>query len=264
MLILYWIETASKQVKSVNFDVVTSETHESAMAITQHPVEEGADIVDNARAEPKKLHIEGYVSNKPLFSNMFGNLLNTDDFKLLAYQQTQLEIPKKQGGAPIFTPGGLTSAVTGAIGSLINGPPPSKATVLRSAGGDFPNRARLVYERLETARQNAELITAVTVFGSIPNLLIAKNTVPRTTEDGNGAKYQVELQQVRIVKSKTVTAPSPAESRAKKETAEGSKNTKNENEKGKKVLKSALASTMDAGEGALGALNGLIKKPGGL
>lgn len=262
MLILYWIETASKQVKSVNFDVVTAETHESAMAITQHPVEEGADIVDNARAEPKKLHIEGYVSNKPIFSNLFGNVLNKDDFKLLAYQPTELKLAKSEAGAPLFTPGGAVGAVKGAITDLINGPEPNKATILRSAGGDFPNRALLIYERLEAARANAELITAVTAFGSISNLLIAKNTVPRTAEDGNGAKFQLEMQQVRIVKSKTVAAPSPAETRAKKETAEGSKNTKNENEKGKKALKSALASALDAGEGALGAIGGLIK-PGG-
>lgn len=254
MLILYWIDKVSSIVKTVNFDVVSNETHDAAMAITQHPVEDGGDVTDNARPEPRKLSVEGYVSNKPLFSNLFANPLNAaEQIKLLGFQATQLDLPKKQGGAPIFTPGGLTSAVTSAIGSLINGAEASKAFVLRS-GGDFPNRALKVYELLEEAREKRALISAITKFGTIDNMLIAKNTIPRTTEDGNGASFQVELQQIKIVKSETVTAPVPAEARGAVAESKGSKNTSKAGDKGKAQLKSALASTMDAGEGAFGAV----------
>ena len=270
MLILYWVAKANGALRTVNFDVVSAETHEGTMKLTEHPVESGSDITDNVRAEPRKLSIEGYVSNKPLLSNLGVNPLNTRDSTLLTFQgvplkipkndrpkiptSRTLDIPKKQGGAPIFTPGGLTSAVTGAIGSLINGPPPNKATGLGpliqgdpptkafalTPSGDFPNRALVVYELLEEGRIESALIRVVTAFGTIEDMIIVKNALPRTPEDGNGAKFQLDLQQIRIVQSETVQAPKPAEDRAKKEVAKGSKASADVEKTKEEVLRSTL------------------------
>lgn len=250
MLILYWVDKVSSIVKTVNFDAVTSETHDNAMALTSHPVEDGVDVTDHARPEQRKLSVEGFVSNKPLWSNLLANPLNVNDqVKLLSYQAKQLDIPKKQGGAPIFTPGGLVAAATSAIGSLLHGPPPSTAFVLTS-GGDFPDRAVAVYDLLEEARTKAALISAITIFGTISNLLISKVSIPRKPDDGNGAVFVVDMTQVRIVKSETVNAPSPAEARGKKEIAKGSKNVKKAEAKGKAQMVSVLAGAED-GVGSL-------------
>ncbi len=68
--------------------------------------------------------------------------------------------------------------------------------------------------------------------------------LPRTVEDGNGATFQVELTQVRVVKSETVDAPVPAELRGATDVSKGVKATDKKNDdKLKKQYSSTLVST---------------------
>lgn len=259
MLILYWFAKGSKALRSVNFDVVTTESHEALSTITKHPVEEGTDVSDNATPEGERLTVEGYVSNKPLLSNLYANpLASAAETNLLTKQTIPLKYPStKQTTAPIFTPGGLTSAVTGAISGLLH--PEPKAYSAFKAADDFPDRAKKVYDLLREAKQEAALIRAITKLGTVENLMIERIAVPRTTEDGNGASFQLDLQQVRIVKSETVDAPVPTELRGAIAESKGSKATASKNDdKLKKTLKSAMASGYDAADGAVGAVGKLI------
>lgn len=50
----------------VKLDAVIKESHSSPIKITKNPVELGADITDHAIIEPKKVQIEGVVSDTPL------------------------------------------------------------------------------------------------------------------------------------------------------------------------------------------------------
>lgn len=260
MLILYWIDAKTGAVKSTNFDAVSNETHESILNITMHPVEEGGDITDNARLEPRKLSVEGYVSNKPLLANLYANpLAVVADSGALRYASKKLDLPSKGDQASFaaergettslagklagFTPHALIGGATSALGSLIFGGPPDHATVLAS-DDPFPNRALNVYNLLIEAQKTAAFVRAITKFGVIESLLVAKVGLPRTVEDGNGATFQVELTQVRVVKSETVDAPVPTELRGATDVAKGVKATDTKNDdKLKKQYSSTLVNT---------------------
>lgn len=233
MLTLSWQDKITNETKSIRFDVISEESWESVVAITTHPVEDGANVTDNARDEPARLSLHGYVSNKPLWSN-------PDVEKFAEYSSEILNVPKY---TPPFTPtpGGVTRAVIGAVKSLVSGvAPPIRSLALRPTG-EFPDRARAQYDALKDAQKVRALIRVTSKVGELDSLLIARIGVPRTTEDGNGLSFEVELQQIRIVQSETVAAPKPAEARGVPAASLGSKTAKTPDDAKKAKLQSSLA-----------------------
>ncbi len=53
-------------VGAVELDASLNETHSSSVDVTQHPVEDGADITDHVRIKPETISITGVVTNTPL------------------------------------------------------------------------------------------------------------------------------------------------------------------------------------------------------
>lgn len=218
MLVLTWTDSTGQTV-DVEFDVVTSETYEAVMAITAHPVEKGAPVVDHAREEPKKLSIEGFVSNTPLPSNLTDAERNKMASLPVALDYSGANKPQ---GAPLLSPGGLMQALSSAVDSLLGGGDklPETVTAFRAVS-DMPDRARDIFEKLEAARTNRSLITASTTLHSVENLLIEHVTVARTVESAGGLPFEIGLTQVRIVSSETVSYPKPSQPRASKEVKKG-------------------------------------------
>lgn len=246
MLRLTWV-TKRGELKGARFDAVTAESHDAVMAITSHPVEEGADVADHARLEPKTLSIEGYVSNKPLLSN-------PDVEKNWAFQNVTLNLPKSPAGASVFTPGGLTQAAVGAIGSLLGAKKAVDQAYVLKANGAPPDRARLMFELLAQAQEDKARITVVsTSVQTITNMLIARLGVPRTLADGNGLTFQVDLQRVRIVSSERVDAR-PIEARGAALANKGSQAVKAADAKKEVKAKSVLANLGDSAVSAADAL----------
>ncbi len=54
------------KVDTIELDASISESHVGEVEVTEHPVEEGANISDHARPKPETLSVEGVVSNTPL------------------------------------------------------------------------------------------------------------------------------------------------------------------------------------------------------
>ncbi len=50
----------------INLDASVREVHSIEGEVSEHPVEKGVDIVDNYRVLPRKVQIEGVVTNSPL------------------------------------------------------------------------------------------------------------------------------------------------------------------------------------------------------
>lgn len=50
----------------IELDAAVSEEHASESQITDHPVEEGADITDHVRRQPRRLVVNGWFSNHPI------------------------------------------------------------------------------------------------------------------------------------------------------------------------------------------------------
>lgn len=234
-----WKDKSSGKYVVVQFDACTRESVESALSITTHPIEEGADITDHAHEGPDKITLEGYVSNKPLPSNpnvyeptdpiaktsalqwMSHPLSMPDvDTKVFGEQEPTL-LDNIKGGLSAVSPGGLTKAVTGAINNLLN-PPPTDYHAFIGVDG-FSDRAKDVYIRLRKAQSERARIEVGIKMVTLYDMLLAKMSTPRTVKEGNGAAFTLELQRIRVVKSATVDAPQPAEARGKPEQPTGPK-----------------------------------------
>lgn len=58
--------TENGEEVALDLDVILSETPTGEAVVTDHPVEDGADVSDNIRARPMGLSIEAVVTNSPL------------------------------------------------------------------------------------------------------------------------------------------------------------------------------------------------------
>lgn len=57
---------APTKIGEVVLDASLRETHTGTATVTEHPVEEGANIADHVRPEPRKLSMDGVISNTPI------------------------------------------------------------------------------------------------------------------------------------------------------------------------------------------------------
>jgi hypothetical protein len=58
--------TQHAEIGDIWIDVSVRESHEATADVTRHPVEEGADITDHIRPEPRTITIDGIVTNHPI------------------------------------------------------------------------------------------------------------------------------------------------------------------------------------------------------
>jgi hypothetical protein len=269
-IVLEWTDKPTGAVQYLRFDVVTNETREALAEITEHPVEDGAPVVDHSRTKPKTLSITGYVSNKPLWSNP-----KVED--VASFKTKDIKVPLPTRGqrpsrvelklpTPPIQPN-LASAVSAGIGAIAKalglGPGKTYATLAKEpeagsgsykptvlvAKDDFPDRAVAIHDKLVALQASATLITVSSRMGQLDNMMISKVGAPRTPETGNGAEIQVDLTQVRFVKSKTVDAPLAAEPRGQKNVSKGAQAAKKDD---KKKSAQKLESLLSKGTG-LGA-----------
>ena len=66
-----------KSIGGIQLDAVLSEGHSNKVRITKNPVELGADIADHAVIEPAKINILAEVSDTPLGTAAFGQIVDT-------------------------------------------------------------------------------------------------------------------------------------------------------------------------------------------
>jgi hypothetical protein len=65
-----------KSIGGIELDAILSETHNNQVRLTKNPVELGADITDHAVIEPKRLSITAQVSDTPLGTAAFGQIVD--------------------------------------------------------------------------------------------------------------------------------------------------------------------------------------------
>jgi hypothetical protein len=65
-----------KSIGGIELDAVLSETHTNQVRLTKNPIELGVDITDHAVIEPKRINIVAQVSDTPLGSAAFGQIID--------------------------------------------------------------------------------------------------------------------------------------------------------------------------------------------
>lgn len=259
-----WQDPATFALGVIRLDAVLSESPEDAVTITDHPVEQGANVVDHARVEPNRLSIEGVVSTIP------NPAVDTDaGFQLIEVsvpgrRQLAAETKTLQPPQPPITPsiGGLISAGIGAlVGTSIKAQfagatVPDKSTIqIRGYKQNTPrNRVRDVYEALLRLQEARTFVTVSTRDRDYYDMLIERVAKPRSLDNGSSSHFQIDFRRVRIASSKTVAAPRPAEARGKTTVNKGSQAAKKKEDT--KTFESFAAALGDAGLKALLKLGG--------
>lgn len=234
--LIYWQDPSTGALATIRLDAVLSESPEDSLAITDHPVEQGANVVDHAREEPTRLSIEGIVST----------IANPAIDRDTGLQVMELSVPVRRGGGtqtielhppqPPITPSvtGLVRAGIGAlVGNSITGQfsaetrPGSETIRVQTLQQNSPrNRVRDVYDALLAAQSQRLLVTINTRDREFPDMMIERVAKPRSVENGSSSQFQIDFKRIRIASSKTVSAPKPAETRGKGAVNKGAQATK--------------------------------------
>jgi hypothetical protein len=89
-------------------DATTNEGHDTTVDITEHPVEDGADLTDHARVKPFELTITGVITNTPIAAGAQVVPLSTEGFdftetRVQATYGLMLELANARGLLTVIT-----------------------------------------------------------------------------------------------------------------------------------------------------------------
>lgn len=219
---------------TLEFDAVTSETHEGLAVLTEHAVESGAPLADHKRQNPRRVSIEAVVTNTPL-------------------------------GPPPPSGYGHSDNVTAEVRASANSTA-SAVVVHFSATFDRMADAWLTLDRLLSEDTMVTLSTAKKTY---ENVQIVGVTVPREAEDGDSIRFQIEIQEVRVAQSRTVDSPQPREARGASARDRGGQEAQDESRRVSTIAaaRDGYAARREAGESrtdaALGAMGDAFAPGGG-
>ena len=217
-----YITTADNSI-SIYFDCTTRETHESQLLVTEHPVETGPNITENARRQLDKFSSQIFVSNAPIV------ILSSKSQYQYGGKQTQTALmpPKIQKDIPINPLGAavaLASMGVAAIGGALFGQP--KPAQLNALTWSKPfDQVADVLNLLTWFQDYAKVLTVHSSKRSYSNVLLEKVRMNRTNVEGTGAQFDLDFKQLRVVSLVYTDAPIPTEPRGQTVTAKGSKST---------------------------------------
>jgi hypothetical protein len=221
---------------SLYIDAAIRESHSTASQITEHPVEQGANVADHVRPELEKLTFDVYFTNTPirLPKSHVGTALS-GDFKSADLPEPPSESLtwRRDGGptlvSPVIPPQrlGLGLATDGVAPEWQAAPlqgyrlPLPGVNVLQFSS-EF-DRVRLVYDALRQLVIAGTLCRILTTLRQYDNMVLRSMDTPRDVQSGSAITVTIEAMQVRLVATETVTAPKTAQVRARPTKNEGPK-----------------------------------------
>ena len=219
---------------SFDFDIVTLESHESDLRVTENPVETGSNISDHAVLDPKEVTIYGVMVgyNRPpkISSNSFG--FNFPDFPLpfdiSPITDKALEVTNDLVGT------GLSGDIGNAINIAADFLPNFQTPLADLSGGD---RVRNAFDNLLSLQRSGEPVTLTTHSKQYENMMITSIVFDQDKEFSG--EFSITLREIFIVESKIGAGLSTEGSDMPKQTSKGNAG----NTQPKKVeSKSALSS----------------------
>jgi hypothetical protein len=72
--LLAYTDAVSGEFRVIDFDVVTGEEHNISSTVSEHPVEEGANITDHVRPNLTRVTLKGIASDTPTNPTTFGGV----------------------------------------------------------------------------------------------------------------------------------------------------------------------------------------------
>lgn len=202
------------------FDAVLKEVTRSIADVTEHNVEQGADVADHMRVQNAHVSLEIFVSNSPVrdVNQLYGGRIAGLELKVRTREQPL-----------VLTPGGLFGALASKLAGgpiafnaddeEVEGEELHKALVLQWPE-KFDNVAYIQGQLIDW-QERGVLGKVITPSRTYENVVVTLVEKTRTRETGDGANLTIECKGVRLVETKLVTAPIPTEARGKLSIAKG-------------------------------------------
>lgn len=204
----------------LQFDCVTSETHENTATLTEKAVERGAPLADHKRSNPARISIEATVTNTPI------------------------ALPPPSGGDafPVFIESHRSEAAD---------------AVVRVYTGSF-DRMLDVHAVLDSLVDSPTFVTITTRTKTYENAQITGVTVPRKSEDGDAITITISATVVRIAESRQVDIASPREPRGRSTRDNGTQGTAEESRLTSILAQGADQVTADNADAVLTSIQNMI------
>lgn len=245
---------ANLTIGTIWIDVSISEKHSLSADVTEHPVEDGANITDHVRPQPRVIQLEGLVTNHPteLPLSHAGGVHATDDAGVIDVTTVPgRRLPPMSHeiqGEPTdlgFIPGGgqataLAAFVGGALGLDVTLPRRRFAAELYNedregrtfyavnalAFSDDFDRVGAVYQALVDVVMQPQTVRLVTGLDIYDVVALSDLSFERSSEVGRDAlRFSATCKVLRIVSAQTVVVPEPVEQRGKPGQSRGKQAT---------------------------------------
>ncbi len=203
-------------VQWLRFDAVRTVELSQAATVTRHPVQKGADIADHVRVDLPRVSITGYISIAPL--TVDAAVVRAKDVPVPSGTYQLVQLPSAPAGtrASAFQ-GGLIQAAVNALTSVTD--PKSVESLITNAPGDRASEAASALLKIQEDRTLIRVVDELKVYEN----MVLTSVIGTRTAQLYGAAFQLELEQIKVVESKLVDLPVPAEPRGQKpKTTSGS------------------------------------------
>lgn len=201
------------------FDAVTSENHESTSTLTEHAVEEGSPLSDHKRINPRRLSIQAEVTNTPL-------------------------------GPPPPT-GPALGQISGAVQKL-------EALDANVLVFDEPfDRIAAVFEEVHRLHEDSTPVTVSTRLKTYTDVQIVGVSNPRETADGEAVRFAIELQAIRIARTRRVGVQ-PREPRGRRTVNAGGQEPESPERTQRQSTARAVQERREGGESWGDAISGTL------
>lgn len=214
MIIFSWVPSAGPP-QGLMFPVIEDPQYEYKNTITEHAVEEGANISDHVRRELVRVSFNATISNTPVIDYEGRGTVRTGQSVIL---------PPVNVSPPLNPYAALSSVLRSS---------PSSVTVVSQTYPEAFDAVREVSATLEELRDSAQMLEVLSRLGLFENMQIESFTVMPVK---HWATVQMHLRKIRIVNSQLVTAPKPSIPEAKKSKSKGAKDGKDAGGKKDSVL----------------------------
>lgn len=236
---LQWFDTAGN-AQTLSFDVVEKENPNFPTEVTEYAVEKGANVADNVRVGTKSIELNVFVSNEPILTNpMFGQGQNaaqalqtpaTNQPPLVPTVLTQATWFTLPFGVPIL--GALVAHEVDVPFAPQVGLQPKLSDTVSPTVLTFPSffdAVKQTHDLLDQLRTNVQILTVFGTKGTYDNFVVEKFEMVRDKTTGTGARFNIDLKELRLVTTLVVKAPSPTVPRAQAPKNKGSQSPEGAN-----------------------------------
>jgi hypothetical protein len=171
------------------FDAVVNEAPTHEVALTDYPIELGANLVDHIRPKPVQLRLTAWVSNAPARA---GGLTHLDG--MVPGREMSVYVRQPLLNAPPSAQ--LPTSIAG--NQLTRGVPvtASVRTWAAQDGSDLHRVEKIYAELRDSMSQAREFSIAIDLLGEFEHMVMRSLRTERDGKSGNSLKLDMEFQQV--------------------------------------------------------------------